>query len=48
MRLGEEKMSSKHEEKEKPLPKMDPVVKSLDKELIRIYVFYNYTDFVEL
>ena len=34
MQLEEEKMSFKLEEKETPLPKMDPIVESLDKDLV--------------
>ena len=33
IQLEEEKMSFKLEEKETPLPKIDPVVESLDKDL---------------
>lgn len=34
MALEEGKISSQLEEKETPVPKMDPVVESLDKELV--------------
>ena len=34
MQLEEEKMTSKLKDKETPLPEMNPVVKSLDKELV--------------
>lgn len=37
--LEEGKISSQLEEKETPLPAMDPVVKSLDKELVMFYYY---------
>ena len=41
MTLEEGKICSQLEEKETPLPEMDPVVESLDKELVRINILYS-------
>ena len=38
MALEEGKISSQLEEKDTPLPKMDPLIESLDKELVKIHI----------